>query len=186
MKTIIVVGLGLSARQEVPRLQRAETIGVNDVDYFLHPKHLLLLDKPQRFKPTRLETIKKTKAKRIYYIGDRWDKFFRRDKRVQKFEILTWRSDNPADLDEAPWALVNGFTSPFTAVHLAYKLGAKRIGVIGVDLIGHQLAKYSERINKDFYTIWKLLQHRKVALYNCSKRTMLEKLPFRPLKTLVP
>lgn len=186
MKTIVVVGLGPSAfRAEAQGLlRRFETIGVNDVDLFHHPKHLLLLDEMKRFTDERKKIIKRTQAKYIYYVQDRWDSYFGGSKRVRKFQTAFWNFQQPPSLDESG-ILIGGKTSPFVATHLAYQLGAIQIGLIGVDITKtHGLSSIVKVIDRDFQVLYRLLQKRGVELYNCSSISRLKNLPYKSLKEL--
>ena len=92
---IIVAGLGKSAQEFAPVSQKYITIGVNDIDQFFPPTHLVVLDPPRRFTDKRREIICATGALTIWTTPE-WP-CFKTDQRRRK--ITTLRLDNKSSFD---------------------------------------------------------------------------------------
>lgn len=181
---IIVVGLGASAKDAASILERFTTIGVNDVGTFLSPTYLVVLDKKQRFTSYRQEVIENTLTTKAFMCHpDDWTM------QCSVTKLLTKKFTHaPLDgwnLDTGP--IPHFMTSPFVGIGLAYRLGAKRIGVIGMDLKrDHHLSKYAGQINQQLRNLKILLDKKGVGLYNLSGVANLPALPFKPLMAMTP
>lgn len=136
MKTIDVLGLGesISGYNNTGN----ETIGVNDIFKHYPVDHLLVMDQPHRFAKERLATIILSTPKK-FYSSVRDDK-----------ECYVWESLVPnftpiktekgrgylKTLDDPDTYSISS-NSPFTACVMAYKMGAKKIVMYGVDFNTH-------------------------------------------------
>ena len=170
---IIVAGLGRSAQDFAPLARNYVTIGVNDIDKFFAPTHLVVLDPARRFSPDRHKTICESGAS-VIWTTPVWP-CFENDTRRKK--ITTVRFDNKEyfDLDKD---IPNSRTSPFAAIGLAYRLGAIRIGVIGMDLLDdHHMNKFVKQINEQLGRLAKLLLEKGVILVNISSIAKLYTIP---------
>lgn len=178
MKSIVVVGLGESAR--AANLRGLYTIGVNDVAQFHHPQELLILDKPGRFQQSRLDYISCTQANHVWSPHPAWGGITDLPYR----EIKTRKFTRDLDFDWDGEFLPHFLTSPFAAIGLAYKLGAKEIGLIGVDLReDHHMNSYLNQINHQLHLAWTDLYMRDVRLWNCSRFSLIKSLPYKRLST---
>jgi len=154
-------------------------IGVNDICHILQPDLLVVVDEKRRFTPNRWEAVKTCKAP----IFSQLNLLPNIDaKRQVKFEILG--RSKPLDLD-GPSCNIS-LTSTFIAVNLAYKLGATKIGMIGVDFNNdhanrtsgqHPLKNRLDTINKDFGVLRNHLNNRGVDFVNLSKYSLVTSLP---------
>jgi LPS sulfotransferase NodH len=130
-EAIYVCGLGLSLN-ELRQAERKITIGVNDIGKSLQPNYLLVVDPRDRLKPERYEHIDNSRADFVFTDRDyaiplsNVVRFNLRKRERPDFE-------NPHELHfiSRPWY------SPYIALHLAAHMGAKRIGMIGVDFSDH-------------------------------------------------
>jgi hypothetical protein len=170
--TAVVSALGPSLLRFVPLRDRAGVVvGMNDVDRYLAPDHLLLLHGPKDFSDERRGCIENTRAKHVWLydngqIPKSWDRLGQAARRT--FPIQTVAEGIPnLDTDK----LCTFVTTVIPCIHLAYRLGAKRIGVIGCDLRGtHNLAKQADRIDQAIGKMRIALAARKVELANLATK----------------
>jgi len=109
------------------------SIGVNDIFKFGHPvNQLLLINSPNQFEKSRLETIKSTKFDKVLTHSGTWDKIFPQNERIrlQSFSKHLKKGH-----------VYSSKTSPFVAASLAFNMGASDIILHGVDLISHPAIK---------------------------------------------
>jgi len=122
--TIEVLGLGESLSDYTPNANI--TIGVNDIHSRIKTTYVICIDTFEPFTNDRLNTILNTKCCGFYTHLDCW-------KSVQNYtEIKLHRL---AELDSELFRYSNN--SPFVACVLAYKLGATKIVLWGVDMNTH-------------------------------------------------
>jgi len=144
MKTIEVLGLGPTLKYYNPNDN--ETIGVNDIFAFHRVDYLLVMDLPGSFNSDRFHIIVNSTPKRFYSTYLDWEimPYFYYVPRAPKSADLSY-----LDTDFLPFHV----DSTFSAVCLAYKLGAKRIIMHGVDLKDHPRLKpyWNQEIIQDAY-----------------------------------
>jgi hypothetical protein len=111
------------------------TIGVNDVGRRLHPDYLVVVNPAGQFAPDRLAHITASQARFIFTQYS--DLPVSREKTVR----FTLGTHNGTDFSRAD-VLHYTQNSPYVATCLAIHMGAKRIGLIGVDFTdNHFFAK---------------------------------------------
>src|SRR6516164_1840064 len=133
-KIVLVCGCGESLN-ELRHPGGTVTIGVNDVGRRFHPDYLVVVNPPGQFAPDRLEHIKGTRARFVFtqYV----DLPVPQNRTVR----FTLGSYNGTDFSR-PDVLHYTQNSPYVAMCLAVHMGAKRIGLIGVDFTdNHFFAK---------------------------------------------
>jgi len=168
----VVCGLGASLRGWTAP-PGAVVFGVNDVGKYLLPDHLVVVDRRLRFAPERLHVIESTKAKVGWLASpDGWSLATHETKH---FAITDAHPHRPLDIDGEQ--LPQYMTSTFAATVIACRLGHLRIGLIGVDLVGHALAKYAASISTMFGRLAHLIEKRGGALVNLSSVSLLTSLP---------
>lgn len=177
-KSIIVCGCGTSLLGFEKFHQDYLTIGVNDVSALFTPTYLLVTDHQGKFQPQRRkDLVNKSEAKHLFTCSKGW-----RHKSMVYFEL---GSKALKHLDH--WSRIDHFVnSPYVAANLAYKLGAKNIGIIGVDFLNghfynikdgqHPIVrqKYLKRVIEAFRILHIELKKRGVGLYDLSKEGKLE------------
>lgn len=125
---VTVVACGESARHWIPR---GITIGSNDVLKFgRDTDYLILANSPGKFKPERLNIIKKSKAKILVTSVNQWKPYFPACERIQK--VTTFNK-----------MIMKGYcqtsvTTPIMALSIAIRMGATEIIMWGVDLLNHK------------------------------------------------
>ena len=176
-ESILVCGCGSSLRQIVAP-ERLVTIGVNDVGRLFDPDYLVVLNPRRQFAPGRFEHVENSRARAIFTqldlgIGHP------RQVRVR----LAGRGN--ADLGN-PNALPYTRNSPYPAVCLAAHMGARRIGLIGVDFTDHHffgatgvhpLANEFEPIDREYRQLYESCAQRGIELVNLSRESRLTGIP---------
>jgi hypothetical protein len=175
---IVVCGCGTSLLEFEKYYHEFITIGVNDVSALFHPTYLLVTDHAGRFIGNeRKNRVMQSEAKHLFTCAKGW-----RHKSLVHFEL---GSRTLANLDD-PSKLDHYLNSPYTAVNLAYKLGAKHIGLIGVDFTDghfynlkdgkHPLIKsnFLSKINSAYHDLAFRLKERGTSLVNLSESSKVE------------
>ena len=174
---IIVCGCGTSLLEFKNFHQDWITIGVNDVPALFDPTYLVVTDHPGRFQGNRKDLINKSKSKYLFTCTKGW-----RHPGLVYFEL---GSKEVKSLD-SPQRIDHFVHSPFVAVGLAYKMGAKHIGLIGVDFTNghfynpqdgaHPVVKinYLKRVNTAYHSMQEELKKRGTSLYNLSPISRVE------------
>ena len=168
--TIEVLGLGESLSEYQPNGNI--TIGVNDIHSRIKTNYVVCVDTFEPFTQERLNTILNTKCCGFYTHLPCW-------KSVENYtEIKLHRL---AEMDSELFRYSNN--SPFVACVLAYKLGATRIVLWGVDMnTHHALSKPNsfERAVKDYIKLKEDLFNRGCELVIGSEISALHKILMNP------
>lgn len=174
---IIVCGCGTSLLKFKPYHDKWITIGVNDVPALFEPTYLLVTDHPTRFKGKRPNIINKSNSKHLFTCAKGW-----RHPRMVNFEL---GSTDIKNLDH-PNRIDHFIHSPYVAVGLAYKMGATKIGLIGVDFTNghfynekdgaHPVIQSNSlrRVNSAYHKLRDALKLKGVDLYNLSESSLVE------------
>lgn len=174
---IVVCGCGTSLLSFKPYHEKWITIGVNDVPALFEPTYLLVVDHPNRFLGKRKDLINKSNSKYLFTCAKGW-----RHPRMVNFEL---GSTDVKNLDH-PNRLDHFIHSPYVAVGLAHKLGATKIGLIGVDFTNGHFYNETDgahpviqsnslnRVNAMYHKLKDALISRGVALYNLSPISRVE------------
>jgi hypothetical protein len=174
---IVVCGCGTSLLSFKPHHERWITIGVNDVPALFEPTYLVVTDHPNRFLGKRKDLINKSTSKQLFTCAKGW-----RHPRMVNFEL---GSTDVKNLDH-PNRIDHFIHSPYVAVGLAYKLGATKIGLIGVDFTNghfynemdgaHPVIQSNSltRVNSAYYKLKTALRSKGVELYNLSQTSRVE------------
>ena len=170
---VIVAGLGPSIDLITPELGRACIIvGLNDIGRHLDPTHLVVQDPLTTFSPERIRYIQESRAE-IVWVPPNWDGSHPRQRPTPMCR-LPRRGAIRFDVD---WLWIHR-TSAVAAVHVAFRLGADRIGLAGVDLLEpHSLARQRLVIDSAFDRIRFALDQSGVHLVNLSAISTLCSLP---------
>jgi len=175
---IVVCGCGTSLLDFKAVHQDYITIGVNDVPLLFQPTYLLVTDTPGRFRTdARVKMVNGSTANHLFTCAKGW-----RHKNIVYFELGTQSAKSLASKTK-----IDHFVhSPYCAVGLAYKMGAKHIGLTGVDFTsGHFYnprdgahpviqMKYLKRVNSAYHAMISALAQHGVSLYNLSGQSLLE------------
>lgn len=174
---IIVCGCGTSLPDILPYKDEFVTIGVNDVPALFDPTYLLVTDHPNRFFGTRRDTVQNAKSRYLFVCTSGW-----RHPSLVKFNLGTKELKS---LDSSK-VIDHFLNSPYVAVNLAYKMGAKHIGLIGVDFTdGHfynpndgphpiSPTPHLNRVNSSYQVLFDALAQRGVTFHNLSQQSRLQ------------
>lgn len=174
---IIVCGCGVSLEKLRNSYQEYITIGVNDVPAMFDPTYLLVTDHPGRFYGSRKELVQKSSARFLFTCVKGW-----RHPNMVHFDLGSKELRNL----ESNSKIDHFLNSPYVAIGLAYKMGAKNIGLIGVDFTNghfynrtdgsHPLIKanYLRRLNSAYQVMVAELAKRGTSLYNLSETSRIE------------
>ena len=174
---IIVCGCGQSLIKFKEFHQDWITIGLNDVPALFTPTYLLVTDHSNRFYGDRKNLINQAKVKNLFTCVKGW-----RHPNIVHFDLgskdlKTLDSSNKID---------HYLNSPYAATILAYKLGAKHIGLIGVDFTNghfynkedgpHPIVKtnYLNKVNTAYSNLRIALEERGTLLFNLSEESRVE------------
>ncbi len=176
-KSIIVCGCGESLNT-LPLNENIITIGVNDVGRLFDPNYLVVLNHPQQFKLDRYRYVRDSKASAV---------FSQLPLKFPHPNIVKFKLGQKGGTDfSQPDALPYTQNSPYVAIGLAVLMGAKRIGLIGVDFTPnhffgktgmHPLQEKLGIIDKEFQRLHTALVSQAVELVNLSAKSRLDSLP---------
>ena len=138
-ESMIVCGCGRSINA-IPRKIDIPTIGVNDIWAYHEAKYVLMIDSYKCFNQTRIARIMAGKPEHYF---------------MASHAQMSWESEKkkrtPYTIFDDGLTPGSNITTPSLAVGLAIFMGAKRIGVIGVDLNEHKtLMKRVAQVQKAF------------------------------------
>lgn len=170
------------------------TIGVNDACKFYSPNVLLLIDSLVRFErrgiPNRIEDIRNGNPD-YYVIHDaKWELPLENTFQFPfgKYKLLpNLESKNIIDI---------GLDSPYVAMQLAYKMGFKKIAIIGVDYTpnhfysrdgDHELVKFNKEneLNRMYGTLHNVLKEKRIETYNLSPTSKITSIPHITLNEFI-
>lgn len=190
-RDIVVCGLGPSIEGWAPP-EGVLTIGVNDIGKHFTPDYMLCIDHPGVFKKwlpePRLQTIMDTKPRYAFFVPNTLYPTWRKKRQdITQFMIggmnknVAWRGDWHVYGQPQIHHCTGG--SPLPAASIAGFLGAKRIGLLGVDLYSHHAFKDNLQDSKH---VWRLmrefLERNGVEIWNLSKDSALRTIPFMDLE----
>jgi len=173
----VVCGCGESLRG-FQRPPGVVTIGVNDVGRQFTPDYLVVVNPPGQFRGNRFQFVRESAARVIFTQLE----LGLRHKHVVRFRLGQRGGTDTAD----PNVLHYTQNSPYVAVCLAALMGARRIGLLGVDLTGghffggtnpHPLSRQLHRIDAEYDALRRALALRGVELVNLSALSRLTTLP---------
>ena len=176
---VIVCGCGTSLNDIKDCHSDFNTIGVNDVPRMFTPTYLVVTDHPQRFNLNRRNVINQNISKATFTCTKGW--------RTINMVMFKLGSRKLHYLDD-PERVDHFMNSPYVAINIAYKLGFKNIGLIGVDFTvdhfyakdgHHPLTKMNKikQVDSSYEVLKNELLKRRVNLFNLSKISKLEKIP---------
>ncbi|MGH6891165.1 MAG: hypothetical protein ACREEP_02785, partial [Dongiaceae bacterium] len=157
-ETLVVCGCGASLRDFRPP-KNLITIGVNDVGRLFDPTYLVVLNSRQQFSGDRFRYVEQSRAQAI---------FTQLDLGIRHPHTVRFRLGRYGGTDfPNPEVLHYTRNSPYLALCLAVHMGAKKIGLIGVDFTEnhfyaetgpHPLASRLARIDQEYSALAKVCQ----------------------------
>ena len=185
MSRFIVAGLGPSIQGFSPPAGHV-TIGVNDIQRHFVPDHLMIMDDRRAFKPDRQEVMDDPQFNHTLwwrYGSPLWHSWrtLSRYIHLERYRIRRYKS--PDDIAKALrdpnalMALPHSYSTVYAACSLAVVLGATWVGVIGLDLVGHHLAKRAELVNRSFACLKLAMDQIGVTFVNLSDQSLITSIP---------
>jgi hypothetical protein len=177
LDTIVVCGCGHSLSQFTPTAD-VVTVGVNDVGRLFTTDYLVVLNPESQFKAGRFQFVKSTQANTVFTqlnLGIT-------HKNVVRFKLGRRGGTEITDDLCVPYTR----NSPYVALCLAMFMGAKKIGLIGVDFTDHHffantgkhiLEKNLHRINQEYEQLNKVALKNGVQILNLSSESRLTAFP---------
>lgn len=176
-KMVIVCGCGPSLA-ELEHPDRFITIGVNDVGRLFDPTYLVVLNHRRQFKGDRFRFVEESRARAV---------FTQLDLGIKHRNIVRFRLGKRGGTDlSAPDSLPYTNNSPYVALCLAAFMGARRIGLIGVDFTDHHffgktgrhpLAGQLPQINAEYARLAQNLAKSGIEVVNLSQGSRLNAFP---------
>lgn len=176
-ETIIVCGCGASLN-ELARPERFITIGVNDVGRRFQPNYLVVVNPRNQFSGDRFSYVENSGSEYLFtqlHLG------LARGN-VIKFDLGAYGGTDFSN----PNVLHHTQNSPYVALCLAVHMGARRIGLIGVDFTTHHffaqtgthsLASQVSTIDEQYQRLNQALRARGVEVFNLSRESRLTAFP---------
>src|SRR5690242_19024469 len=149
-ETIVVCGCGPSLNA-LPLPPPCATVGVNDIGRRFDPDYLVVLNPPEQFTAGRFRHVEASRARAV---------FSQLPLRLAHAPLARIRLGQRGGIDwRHPKGLPYTRNSPYVALCLALQMGARRIGLIGVDFTGdhffgptgpHPLARELARADAEY------------------------------------
>lgn len=149
------------------------SIGCNDAFKWGHKtNYLLLANWPAKFPQYRLDIIKNSKPDKFFSSVEQWRAYF---PNMIKIRLNSWDGHL---YKNRPDEFSSSNTSPFIATSMAYKLGASKIILWGVDFKTHKVYNESNPQTKTELSQWKqiiaALRKEGVEVYLGDKGSLME------------
>jgi glycosyltransferase involved in cell wall biosynthesis len=176
-ETIIVCGCGESLN-ELTQPERFITIGVNDVGRRFQPNYLVVVNPRNQFSGDRFSYVESSQAEYL---------FTQLNLGLSKENIVKFQLGAYGGTDfSSPDRLHHTQNSPYVALCLAVHMGAKRIGLIGVDFTEHHffaqtgthsLAPQLSIIDEQYRRLYQAMKACGVEVFNLSRSSRLTAFP---------
>jgi hypothetical protein len=174
---VVVCGCGRSLH-ELADPGRFTTIGVNDVGRLFDPTYLVVVNPRSQFQGDRFRHVENSNAQALFTQLD----LGRVRPPVVRFQLGKYAGTD----DGGPNSLHYTQNSPYVAVCLAVRMGARRIGLIGVDLTDdhffartgrHPLSGRLHQIDREYGALAQACRERGVEIVNLGSTSRLASLP---------
>lgn len=183
-ETFVVCGCGSSLSSFI-RPERFRTIGVNDVGRLFQPDYLVVVNRPHQFSGDRYRFVEESGARAI---------FTQLKLDLPRQHVVPFRLGQRGGVEVSdPGALPYTRNSPYVAMALAMYMGARRIGVIGVDFTDHHffgatgrhpLTRELARIDGEYRRLYEECCRRGIEVFNLSGESRLTAFPKLSLEEL--
>jgi hypothetical protein len=155
-----VIGCGSSA-QHWGKQQFDLSIGVNDCyKHGYQPDQLVIVNFPSKFDKQRMDTILKTRPKKVFTHTVQWKKHFSNVELLHLSPFTGYVRDN---------MIYSSKTSPMVAISLALKQGATDIVLYGVDFTNHKMyrkgQKHGDHEITQYLKFFKRIQEKKINVW---------------------
>jgi len=178
--TFIVAGCG-SSINIYKDFSKYYVIGVNDIERILTPDFLVVVNDYRTFMRGRWEYVRESLSPVIFTHLDNPGPI-NRASHIAKIKIGSRNAPNLDNLSVVDYTM----NSPYMAIIIAYQLGAKKIGMVGVDFTqdhffantgSHKLSKHVKNIDHEYLVLKNLLEAKGVKVANLSPISLLSSWP---------
>ena len=175
---ILVCGCGPSLNA-LPTKPDCLTIGVNDVGRRFDPDYLVVVNPASQFPPDRLRAITQSRARAVF---SQYPDLPLAHAPLVRIRLGQYNGTDFAD----PEVLHHTQNSPYVAIWLAIHMGARRVGLIGVDFTDdhffgatgrHPLSGRLGQIDREYAALAEACRVKGVELVNLSPTSRLTSLP---------
>lgn len=179
-ETFIIAGCGASLNYYTD-FSKYYVIGVNDIERILTPDFLVVVNDHRTFMRGRWEYVRDSMSPVIFTHLENPGPITRAS-HLCKIKIGNRNNPNLDDLSLVDYTM----NSPYMAAIIAYQLGAKKIGMVGVDFTNdhffsntgtHKLSKHVKNIDLEYSVLRNNLESRGVKVANLSPISLLESWP---------
>jgi hypothetical protein len=175
--SIVVCGCGESLN-DLAEPERFITIGVNDVGRRFQPNYLVVVNPPNQFSGDRFRFVETSQAE---YVFTQLDLGINHPN-IVKFQLGTFGGTEFFAKDVLHYTN----NSPYIALCLAILMGARRIGLIGVDFTDHHffaktgrhpLTPQLDSINEQYHRLAEAAKSHGIEIFNLSRISRLTAFP---------
>jgi len=179
-ETFIIAGCGTSLKY-YKDFSKYYVIGVNDIERILTPDFLVVVNDFRTFMRGRWEYVRESLSPVIFTHLDNPGPITR-SSHIAKIKIGERNSPNLDNLTSVDYTM----NSPYMAIIIAYQLGARKIGMVGVDFTqdhffadtgSHKLSKHIKSIDHEYSVLRTNLEKKGVKVANLSPISLLESWP---------
>lgn len=176
-ETVLVCGCG-SSLPAIVAPERFTTIGVNDVGRIFDPDYLVVINPRSQFSGDRFRYVEESRAQAIFTQLD----LGIAHRNVVRFQLGRRGGTEVNDGDSLPYTR----NSPYVALCLALYMGARRIGLIGVDFTDHHffaptgrhpLAREINQINREYQALAECCSRLGVEVFNLGAESRITAFP---------
>jgi len=185
-ETFIVAGCG-SSLNSYTDFSKYYVIGVNDIERILTPDFLVVVNEHRTFMRGRWEYVRDSLSPVIFTHLDDPGPITRKG-HLCKIKTGTRNAPNLDNLSVVDYTM----NSPYMAIIIAYQLGAKKIGMVGVDFTQdhffsntgtHKLSKHVKNIDMEYSVLRAELEKKGVKVANLSPVSLLRSWPKMDLES---
>ena len=178
-ESVVVCGCGTSLTTLI-HPERFVTIGVNDVGRLFQPDYLVVVNPRNQFQGDRFHYVEQSQAHAVFSHLD----LRIPHPHVVRFKLGTRSRDD--NTNSNPNALHYTRNSPYVAMCLAKHMGARRIGVIGVDFTDghffaptgtHALARQLPQMENEYRQLYEAFRCLGVEVFNLASVSRLTAFP---------
>ena len=176
-ETMLVCGCG-SSLPSIISPERFPSIGVNDVGRLFDPDYLVVINPRSQFSGDRFKYVEASHSQAIFTQLD----LGIAHSNIVRFKLGRRGGTDVSDASSLPYTR----NSPYVALCLAQHMGAKRIGLIGVDFTEHHffastgrhpLAGELNHVNNEYAALAQAFRQRGVDVFNLSAESRLTAFP---------
>lgn len=177
--SFIVCGCGVSLN-DYPEFPNHITIGVNDSGNKVYCKYLVVVNEPHTFKWNRWDSVKSNNSE--YTFTHLPNLPIDKKERLVVISLGKYEGMNLKSYGHIDYTT----NSPYMAIIIACQMGAKKIGLIGVDFTmnhffaetgKHQMMREIEKIKEQYSNLGKYLISEGIQIANLSSQSLIESWP---------